>query len=241
MFGFKGLNKSLISNGLVLYIDAANRQSFEPGTIYAYDLIKIARRSNDQNIFQAQLVNGVEWSSDYGGIFTFDGIDDYMQINSISNDTLLSLKKQTASVWVRQRGGTTSFIAIGTTGNDNNRNCYLYGNNTTFLRYLVANGSTFSQCQITSGFPGLGNWFNIVGTYDLQTMRLYINGSEVQTTSTTIIPLQSTNLYSRFGERTQNSTSKFEGDMASWAVYNRVLTANEVQQNFEALRGRFGI
>ena len=39
----------------------------------------------------------------------------------------------------------------------------------------------------------------------------------------------------------KNSTVKFEGDMASWAVYYRALTANEVQQNFEALRGRFGI
>ena len=241
MFGFKGLNKSLISNGLVLYIDAANRQSFEPGAGNAYDLVKIARRSSDQNIFNAVLYNGVGWSSDYGGIFTFDGIDDFMQLNSISNDTLLSIKKQTASVWVRQRGGVTSFITIGTTGNDLNRNCYLYGNNTSFLRYLVANGSTFNQCNINSGMPGLNTWFNIVGTYDLQTMRLYINGSEVQTTSTTIIPFQSTSLIARFGESTKNSTVKFEGDMASWAVYDRALTANEVQQNFKALRGRFGI
>jgi hypothetical protein len=241
MFGFKGLNKSLISNGLVLYIDAANRQSFEPGTTNAYDLIKIARRSDNQNIFNAILYNGVGWSSDYGGIFTFDGIDDFMQINSISNDTILSLKKQTASVWVRQRGGTTSFITIGSTGGDNNRNCYLYGNNTTFLRYLIGNGSTNRLCTINSGMPGLNTWFNIVGTYDLQTMRLYINGSEVQTTSTTIIPLQSTSLYSRLGESTKNSSVKFEGDMASWAVYDRALTANEVQQNFEALRDRFGI
>ena len=89
--------------------------------------------------------------------------------------------------------------------------------------------------------PGLNTWFNIVGTYDLQTMRLYINGSEVQTTSTTIIPFQSTSLIARFGESTKNSTVKFEGDMASWAVYDRALTANEVQQNFKALRGRFGI
>jgi hypothetical protein len=76
-------------------------------------------------------------------------------------------------------------------------------------------------------------------------MKMYINGDFLTNTSTSIIPYvgdsSNYNLYARIGERTRNSTVKFEGDIASWALYNRALTANEVQQNFEALRGRFGI
>ena len=93
MFGFRGTDKSIVSNGLVLYMDAANPQSYISSSITVYDLAKVGRRSTDKSFFNGILYNGVGWSSDYGGIFTFDGIDDFIQINQISNNTFLSLKK----------------------------------------------------------------------------------------------------------------------------------------------------
>jgi hypothetical protein len=252
MFGFKGLNKSLITSGLVLYMDASNRQSFEPGTTNVYDLAKVAQRADNQAIFNGTLVNGVGWSSDYGGIFTFDGIDDYIQINQINLDfpykTLAAVREQTCSVWIRQRGGVTAYFCMGDSRNDVHRTCYLYGDNVsgTGVRYLIGNDATSNSIFVSgASMPGLNVWFNLTCTYDLQTMKMYINGDFLTNTSTSIIPYvgdsSNYNLYARIGERTRNSTVKFEGDIASWALYNRALTANEVQQNFEALRGRFGI
>jgi len=240
MFGFKGTDKSIVSNGLVLYMDAANPQSYISSSITVYDLAKVGRRSTDKEIFNGTIDNGVGFSTENKGYWTFDGVDDQINIQQVSNNTILSLNQQTISIWLNQIGGRM-YIVAGNTGNDRNRKFYLYGNQTTFLRYLIGNGSTTAQCQITSGFPGLGNWFNMTCSYDLKTMRLYINGSEVQTTSTTIIPYKASNNFIRVGERTQPSTDDFEGDIALWMVYNRALTANEVQHNFETLRGRFGI
>jgi hypothetical protein len=48
-----------------------------------------------------------------------------------------------------------------------------------------------------------------------------------------------------FGKSTGTDTYQYveslKGDMASLKIYEKALTTEEVKQNFEALRGRFGI
>ena len=240
MFGFRGTDKSVISSGLVLYMDAANPQSYISGSTTVYDLAKVGKNTTNE-FFNGVLQNGVDYSSNNQGYFIFDGVDANIPLTGVGNNTILTLNEQTINIWVRQRGGSNPiYIMGGNTGNDRNRNFMVYGNQTSFMAYLIGNGSTFSSIWKTSGFPGFGVWFNIACTYDLKIMKMYINGSLVQSNTTTIIPYKASNNTIRVAERTNNGNN-LDGDVSNWSIYNRALTSEEVQHNFEALRGRFGI
>jgi hypothetical protein len=56
---------------------------------------------------------------------------------------------------------------------------------------------------------------------------------------TTTVKHSNHNITVQVGEA--NASQHFGGKIAQASVYNRVLTASEIQQNFNALRGRFGI
>jgi hypothetical protein len=81
-------------------------------------------------------------------------------------------------------------------------------------------------------------WYYAVGTYDGSTQLLYINGELVATgTSQTLATVEST---AQIG-RQVNAGQYWNGQIAKVAIYNRALSATEVKQNFNALRGRFRI
>ena len=92
-------------------------------------------------------------------------------------------------------------------------------------------------------FPGapLG-----AGTYHLMTTRngagnviLYLNGNQVNAgVLASSIPV---GFNFRIGADVNGGAEPFTGSIHSVRVYNRVLSANEVKQNFDALRGRYGV
>ena len=67
---------------------------------------------------------------------------------------------------------------------------------------------------------------------------IYLNGSSVLTTSITIANQATANLY---GAAEPNANQIAACTAASFSMYNRVLTSTEVLQNYNALKGRFGL
>ena len=86
-----------------------------------------------------------------------------------------------------------------------------------------------------------GEWGNIVGTYDGTDQKIYHNGVEVATTNPGLGFLDEGSNNLALGRSFFNSTHFFDGKLSVASIYNRALTAAEVAQNFNALRGRFGI
>ena len=89
--------------------------------------------------------------------------------------------------------------------------------------------------------PSTGVWYNVVFKRLSGTCSMYINNTLTGTpfTMTTDINLANTNL---FLMRSQHTTNQFtNGKIATFSIYSRALTASEIQRNFIALRGRFGI
>lgn len=88
--------------------------------------------------------------------------------------------------------------------------------------------------------PTIGLWYNIVLTRVDNILYLYSNGIQISSTgfgsSINIIP--STNLL-YIGMSQHQFGQCFDGKIANVAVYTRALSAAEVQQNFNALRGRY--
>ena len=86
------------------------------------------------------------------------------------------------------------------------------------------------------------SWHNVSVQANSTTLLLYIDGKSAGSTDTTWSgstrwPTNTTNI----GRDNNNSNYFFRGAISSFKIYNRVLSAAEIQQNFNALRGRFGI
>jgi hypothetical protein len=87
------------------------------------------------------------------------------------------------------------------------------------------------------------NWFQVVGTYTSGSRILYINGVQVATdTQTGTIATNSSGMsIGAYGGNSGSNGYFYNGALSICRVYNRVLTAAEVLQNFNAARGRYGV
>lgn len=81
-------------------------------------------------------------------------------------------------------------------------------------------------------------WVHVCATYDGTTAKCYHNGRFVsQRASYTQLDLSTMNYYIGAGMGYYN----FMGSVSNSKVYNKALTDAEVQQNFNAIRGRFNV
>ena len=80
-------------------------------------------------------------------------------------------------------------------------------------------------------------WYHVVGTYDGTTARIYLNGEAVASGSRTA---GSNSVPFRIGASPRGANYN-NGDIARAFIYSRALSASEIQQNYIALKGRFGL
>jgi hypothetical protein len=88
------------------------------------------------------------------------------------------------------------------------------------------------------------SWYQVVGTYTSGARRLYINGVLVNSDSqsgtiNTNASGMSIGVYAGYSGGARGYY--YNGNLAVCRIYNRALSAAEISQNFQALRGRFGI
>ena len=219
---------AIVTDGLVLCLDAANVRSYpKSGTTWS-DLIG----SND-----GALINTPTYDSENGGSILFDGTNQYVSLPSdlISGNGPLSL----------------SFI-FSTTNASVDRKLFAYGHPSNVggllsftvesfgLKYRHNGGNiTYGTGQISAN-----NWVFVVMTLDstattTNDMKCYIDGTEYAGSRTggsdqTINIATSDEKYlGRFGG------VYFSGNIAMFQYYNRALTGDEVRQNYEATVGRY--
>ena len=186
-------------------------------------------------------VNSPIYSSANGGSINFDGINEYMT-STISNNPTTQI---TLESWIYpERAPSTGTI----------RGAAISGDPNHYLGILdsVDGGVTHSlhfALSTSTGRPGsqVGNiprfaWSYIVGTYDGTRMKAYLNGTLVYDTALTGTISGSGNwTVGCYQPLPTDGTHNFDGLISSAKIYNRALTAAEIQQNFNSLRGRFGI
>ena len=186
--------------------------------------------------------SGVLYSSANGGSLSFDGSDEY--ITTGYNPGIVT--KLTVSVWLKvgTYANDGAGIAIGTNSLGTGQ-CYL-GRGTSGGNSIDWRFYTGSYLDETEFFTNSTDWQHITGTYDQDTgqgrMRLYSNGNLVDTAlsnNTSGINF-STGSNIRIGTNTGDN-SFFGGNIAQVSIYNRALSAAEIQQNFNATRSRYGI
>ena len=236
MASFSGPNLEV--EGLVLCLDAANTQSY-PGSGTTW--IDMSDKGND-----GTLQNGAAFDSGNNGVINLDGTND--RVNVAYSPTLaFSNGIISCEIWVYVDSLTTGFPLICKRGNGatNNDRPYNFEINTSgYVRWILSdNGSGLTVCD-TAVLIEAGNWYHIVATHDNSNAKVYINGVEVKSVSSSITELETTsnNILTRIGFRHTNSGTLYgDGKVAIARMYSKTLTATEVLQNHNALKGRFSL
>lgn len=190
-------------------------------------------RSNTQSIIDLTSVNTCTVSSltfvDSQN-FIFNGVNNYIDLGT----TIQLTNNFSLSVW-HKNPNTGYIIDQGNIDNDptgclewTNYGLSLNANN-------LAGGATASASLNTS------NWNNVVCTFASSVTNFYVNGEFIQTINTAFSSFSPQGQILKIGRRAFNTSSIFSGTIGNVQIYNKVLSANEVRQNFNSLRGRYGI
>ena len=215
----------IVTDGLVLHLDAGNSTSY-PGS-------GTTRTELSGNGNTGTLVNGVGYNSGNGGYLSFDGTNDHVTTGKVVVPN--STSPYTVSVWCyrnRNNVGFEELLSQWTLGNINQS--FFFGFDNSNVRF------TDNWNPITvSGAGNTGVWMNLVGVYSVSNAFIYLNGSLSATKGSGFNYTGTANFI--IGRQGALNAEYFSGRIPQVSIYNRALTATEVTQNFNALRGRYGI
>lgn len=224
----------IVTSGLVLNLQAGNPLSY-PGTGTAwYDV------SGSKN--NGTLINGPTYSGASGGSIVFDGTDDYVNLGStsvtnVTNNFSFNVFFSTSNI---SRSDQTIFSKAESGAYGLEFNTTFFGSNLGFLAYI--NGQYRSVSEPINIYSS-NTYYCITITYDNSSLKLYRDG--VLRTSTSISGNVTTTTQPLcLGINPQASgpyVFPFLGRIPSFQIYNRALTAAEVLQNYNALKGAYGL
>ena len=227
-------------NGLVLCLDAANTKSYPGSGTTWTDLSGCGNTGT--------LTNGPTYSSSNGGSIVFDGTNDYVE-NTSPNLGITGNASITLSCWFYFTGtsSTGSYVVLLAYGNGPSALDTFALSITDVYRLAFAfNGG--NQAISNQNLITTNTWYNFVGTKTPgainTTTNLYLNGSQISIASAPTGTPNVTSRVIRVGRWTNEGVGNeyyYTGRVANVQIYNRALTASEIQQNFNALRSRFGI
>ena len=218
--GWRGPN--IVRDGLVLYLDAGSPNSYQGSGTTWKDISKV----NQNN---GTLINGPTFNSGNGGVIVFDGTDDYVrfsQVPSLTNQLTMECWFYLNAIQSQNQNRLIS----------NGDNYVIYLASTSQLSFYMSNQGGYIA---STGNSFLNSWSHIVATYNGINRAIYINGV-LKTTSNASGNVPNGNTLN-IGAFQNQSVYTLNGRMSQARIYNRGLTANEVLQNYNATKGRFGL
>ena len=224
---------NIVTDGLVLCLDAADKNSYPGSGTTWYDL---SGNGND-----GTLTNGPTFSSDKGGTIVLDGSDDKIVVANAPN--ISPTPHMSEFVWVRfDDASQLSGIASKWQGGSN-ASWFTYRHTDRTVRVGVSSdgadgGGTRTDLSTTDTVAD-AVWAYVGITVDSANLKIYINGAESISTS------HSNGIFDGTDDldigRAGNDSYACKGQISGVKIYNRALSAKEVSQNFNAQRSRFGI
>jgi hypothetical protein len=230
----------IVENGLVLYLDAANRRSY-PGSGTSW--VDLSGNNNT-----GTLTNGPTFDGENGGSILLDGTNDFISTGT----TPIQLQGDstfTISMWVkrlRNEGSNTGIWGFG--GNVTNQGiCSWWNNNNneitidTWARATFTTGQTYPLNEWV-----YVSWQKIAGAMTRANCIVWKNLDSYTGTQLTILRAENVapninNQGITLGRIHPSYNVPVNFQFSSVVVYNRTLTAQEIQQNYNATRSRFNI
>ena len=222
-------NPSSVTSGLVLCLDAANTKSYPGSGTTWTDLSGLGNNGT--------LVNGVGYSGDNLGSLNFDGVNDY-----VGTDYTATFQDFTLCAFVKANnpGGKFWENIVDNHDIDSSDWCRITFKGGKPSLEIDANSV---RSSVTSSQSASSNqWYNIIGVRNGTTGYLYINGVlDKQNSVTGNVISADTDSQFVVGNISIPSTpiEGWNGNIAQVSIYNRALTAAEIQQNYNALKSRY--
>ena len=222
----------IVTDNIALYLDAGYTKSYSgSGTTWT----DISSKGNN-----GTLTNGPTFSSGNGGAIVFDGTNDYVSETSGLSDSFLQ-GDWSISFWA-------NFDTVNTGGSGNDRPLLHHGSSATRkgLHLTNRNGKMkfglYADDMDSIQTLTADTWYNFVFTLNNTSYlkQIYINGL-LDASGTGGGAYTGTGSNTRIGGKVLGFGLYFDGNMSIVAAYNRVLTALEVKQNYNAIKGRFGL
>jgi hypothetical protein len=220
----------IVTDGLVFAVDANNIVSYPKSGTAWYNLTG--------SVASASLVNSPTFDQANGGAIRFDGTDEYAAVQY--NSSLDITTAITVEAWVKY----ASQGEIGGVGRPYSVISYkgypwtwLLEDQNGQFNFRISTTNVSDSDIPSNYYHGLNNWDHVVCTYNGSTQAIYVNGvlrnsksltGTINTSATTI----------ELGTYSSGDYS-FNGWLANHRVYNRALSAAEVQQNYQAEQYRF--
>ena len=224
------MGPNIVSDGLIFCVDASNDKSYVSGS-------NSTTWKDLTNTADVTLLNGPTFSTDNSGCIVFDGNDDNSQFSNIVSRTA-----NTVSAWVYNEDLSQDGTVVGNWG-------------AQFILYMDTGGAGdgYRTLYSTDGAGTKGTssdsinaiqdqWQNVVATFSGTQVKLYVDGELVSNSSifsSTTMADDSGNW--AIGADTPNGARDFEGRIAYVSFYDKALSADEVKQNYNALKPRFGL
>lgn len=228
--------------------------------ILSYDVsISSSYGGSGSNIFDLQgnsngtLVNTPTYSSDNGGILTFNGVDEGIYTNTSLNSLFPGTspnksEAQSLFTWINPISQGNVIVERGNSGLndgvwfDSNIDVVNVGGNAEF-RFSVWTGNLLSRVTSSQTF---NNWYYVGWTYNGTTLVGYVNGVSVGSVALNRIAPYNVgqNFYFSIGSSTGTNmgvSSYTNMKFGAFQVYNAALTNTDVLQNFNSTKTRFGL
>jgi hypothetical protein len=218
----------IVTSGLTFAIDAGNLVSYGGVGTTVYDLTATSATGT--------LTNGPTWTYLSGGTFSFDGTDDNLNFSSYP----ILTNNLTLSFWFRTTVIPSGYKGIVTTWTSGQASQSSYGaqfKNDGTLEPVRPVGSNWNVITSSTNVTN-GNWYHCTVVYNTSGTFLYLNS--VLNASNSATGNLNTPLGFRIGSDI-SGTNNWNGSVSNVQIYNRALSSNEINQNFEAYRGRFGV
>ena len=231
-----GHSPRIVTDGLVLCLDAANKRSY-PGTGTTW-----TDRSANGYTGTLRNIPDSDFTSDGGGSFFLDGSDEDIVVSS-TEAARIGTGDHTISAWVKNLANSEEDF-IGTGGASQGDVLlmvfsYAGGGNGGFRGHAWSSNGSSNTIDSPNAI-GTGNWNYLTqrvawgGNIDL-----FENGVLVKTQTLSGSAPTSSRTSVILGARSSGNRATFYGNFAATHFYNRALSAKEILQNYEATKGRY--
>lgn len=220
---------SLITDGLILHLDASDPASYPGSGTTWFDI--------SGNSYNGTLYNNVTYSTDAGGSFVFDGTGD--QIITSMNE---SLNNVTLSGWFRREDALT--VSAGMIMNRVGSSVCGLNHNSRFTNSLGYHWHTTRYYDNSTGLSiPLNQWIFVAMAVTPNQMIMYkYDGGSLYTYVANLsfaMPISWSDV--RIGLDEYNSSRCWDGKIGAVYMYNRALSSSEVEQNYIATKSRYGL
>ena len=223
----------IIEDNLILHLDASNLSSIDQSDLSTWN--DLTSNNNDLSLFSGTM----QFSSDAGGSLVFDN-DIYRKSSNLNN---MSHSNISISIWMKTSISNGYILSLSRTPS-NYTNEFIFkisSGKVKFWDYSTQIGFSHQNSNRTETSVNDGNWKFITFTKDITTGRYYVNGiadNNNPVTASRNVDYGNDNLI--VGKNWRDNNEIFVGSIGAIYLYTKTLSQDEITQNYNATKSRYG-